>query len=107
QQRDDRREADARERDDVRHGPAHRPGLQLSVLSTSLLTALSVSNTPSPRTATASWYGARPTQSLPTLSIRFSPGCEGSGVTFWRAASSTGQPGFNDAWRSLIGAALG
>src|SRR5207247_2825131 len=54
QQRDHRRKADARQRDDVGQGPPHRDDSQLSVLSTSLLTALSVSNTPSPRTATAS-----------------------------------------------------
>src|SRR5436190_6570525 len=54
-QRDDGRERDARQCDDVRQGPPHRAGFQLSVLRTSLLTAFRVSNTPSPRTATASW----------------------------------------------------
>src|SRR6185503_5537813 len=104
---DDRREADTGQRDDIREGPAHRTASQLSVFSTSLLTAFNVSKTPSPRTATPSMYGARPIHSPAVLSTRFSPGCAGSGVSFWRAASSIGQPGFSAAWRSLIGAALG
>ena len=85
------------------HGSARPPGYRCyaSDLSTSLLTALSVSNTPSPVTATASKYGARSTHSpVGICSTGFRPDGRVGHHAAWRAASSTSQPGLSAACRS-------
>src|SRR5690349_20908549 len=79
-----------------------------SDLRTSLLTAFSVSNTPSPLTATASKYVARSTHSPEgSCSMRFSPACAASGVTRWRDGSVTSHPGLSASCSWRTGAAFG